>query len=64
MLIGHFRWIGLLAKVWCSHHREFCEKSTQLGPYFKLGNNVGGHVIVGNDTQLQGSGMSVTGGYS
>ena len=28
-------WIGLLAKVWCSHHREFREKSTQLGttPY-------------------------------
>ena len=22
MLIGHFRWIGLLTKVWCSHHRE------------------------------------------
>ena len=26
MLIGHFRWIGLLPKVWCSHHRECREK--------------------------------------
>ena len=30
MLIGLFRRIGLLAKVWC-HHREFCEKSMYLG---------------------------------
>ena len=35
MLIGHVRWIGLLANVWCSNHREFSDKSTQLGllPY-------------------------------
>ena len=26
MLIGHVRWIGLLANVWCSNHREFSEK--------------------------------------
>ena len=31
MLIGHVRWIGLLANVWCSNHREFSKKSTQLG---------------------------------
>ena len=31
MLIGRFRWIGLLEKVWSSHHTEFREKSTQLG---------------------------------
>ena len=31
MLIGHVRWIELLAKVWCSNHREFSEKSMQLG---------------------------------
>ena len=23
MLIGHVRWIGLLANVWCSNHSEF-----------------------------------------
>ena len=22
MLIDHFRWIGLLAKLWCIHHTE------------------------------------------
>ena len=26
MLIGHVRWIGLLANVWCSNHSEFSEK--------------------------------------
>ena len=31
MLIGHVRWIGPLANVWCSNLSEFSEKSTQLG---------------------------------
>ena len=31
MLIGHGRWIGLLANVWCGNLSEFSEKSTQLG---------------------------------
>ena len=26
MLIGHVRWIGLLANVWCSNLSEFSEK--------------------------------------
>ena len=33
MLIGLFRRIGLLAKVWCSHHREFCEKKYVTGSF-------------------------------
>ena len=34
MLIGLFRRIGLLAEVWSSHHREFCEKIRNWVIYF------------------------------
>ena len=35
MLIGHVRWIGLLANVWCSNHSEFSGQ-TYATRYFTL----------------------------
>ena len=29
MLIDHFRWIGLLATLWCIYHTEFREKKVR-----------------------------------